>query len=38
MTSMLWSLFCVAIGLVIAPLVFPLIDKAMRWLKSRRRL
>ena len=35
--SVLWSLFCVAIGVFIIPLVWPLIDRGMRWLKSRRR-
>ena len=35
--NVLWSFFCVAIGLVIAPLVFPQIDRLMHWLKERRR-
>jgi hypothetical protein len=30
-------LLCIGIGLVIAPLIFPLIDQGMRWLKQRRR-
>jgi hypothetical protein len=36
MTSVLWSFLCVCIGLIISPLVFPLIDQGMRWLKKRR--
>jgi hypothetical protein len=35
--DVLWSLLWIAVGLVISPLVFPLIDRGMRWLKARRR-
>jgi hypothetical protein len=37
MIDVLWSLACVVIGLLITPLVWPQIDRGMRWLKIRRK-
>ncbi len=37
MIDVLWSVACVIIGVLIYPLVMPLVDDAMRYLKSRRR-
>jgi hypothetical protein len=35
--GILWSLLWIAIGLILAPVVYPWIDAAMKWLKARRR-